>query len=112
MNGAGALVARYNSPSAPLSYGADATRMLGASSATTVRPAISIMGGRRKGRTCSRRGGFYPAVMGSMAKTGVYLVPPAIRNVYLLATRKRKCKRRNKSRKQRKQRKQKKQKKL
>ena len=92
--GQGVLTTRYNDAHAALPNGAAATQMLGVPSATTVRPAIPIRGGRRR-----RHGGFYPQVMGSMAKTGIYLVPPAIRNAYSLLTRKRKRKVSKKSRK-------------
>ena len=93
--GQGVLTSRYNSPHSALPMGAAATRMLGVPSAATVRPAIPIRGGKRK----SRRGGFYPAVMGPMARTGIYLLPPAIKNAYSLLTRKRKGRKGRKGRK-------------
>ena len=100
--GQGILVANYNNPNAALPNGAAARQMLGVTNSTVMRPEIPRVGGKRS----RRRGGYYPLVMGPMARTGVYLIAPAVSNAYKLLSRKRKGKGKKKAKSNRKTRRQ------
>lgn len=79
----------YNVPGADLPNGPAASNQLVAT-ANVVRPRI---GGSRSSRRKTPRGGFYPAVMGPLARSGPYLIAPALGSAYRLFNKKKKTRR-------------------
>ena len=79
----------YNNSNALRPSGLTQPALLEVKNATLMRPAI---GGKRRSKKSrkSRRGGYYPAVMGPLAQSGQYLLGSAIINGYKVLHRKNK----------------------